>query len=81
MYHNNVFVVSITNIGQMLGSVLGGYLANAIGRKHTILAMNTFGTVGWAVISMSFDYVSIISLGRFLCGFGIVTSTIQVRKR
>ena len=71
-------MVSIANIGQMLGSVLGGYLANIIGRQRTILLMNSFGIVGWAMIAASFDYVSLISIGRLLCGFGIVTATIQV---
>ena len=71
-------MVSIANIGQMLGSVLGGYLANVIGRQRTILLVNNFSIVGWAMIAASFDYVVLISIGRFLCGFGIVTATVQV---
>ena len=71
-------MVSIANIGQMLGSVLGGYLANIIGRQRTILLVNTFGIVGWTMIAASFDHVALISIGRFLCGFGIVTATVQV---
>ena len=71
-------MVSIANIGQMLGSVLGGYLANIIGRQRTILLMNNFSIAGWAMIAASFDHVAVISIGRFLCGFGVVTATIQV---
>ena len=71
-------MVSIANIGQMLGSVLGGYLANIIGRQRTILLVNNFSIIGWAMIAASFDYVVLISIGRFLCGFGIVTATVQV---
>ena len=71
-------MVSVANIGQMLGSVLGGYLANVIGRQRTMLFLNNFGIVGWAMIAASFDYVVLISIGRFLCGFGIVTATVQV---
>ena len=71
-------MVSIANIGQMLGSIFGGYLANIIGRQRTILLVNNFGIVGWAMIAASFDYVVLISIGRFLCGFGIVTATVQV---
>ena len=74
-------MASVVNIGQMIGSVVGGYLANIFGRQRTMLIMNTFGIIGWILIFVSFDNVAVISIGRFLCGFGNITSTIQVISR
>ena len=71
-------MASVVNIGQILGSVVSGYLANIFGRQRTMLIMNTSGIIGWMLIFVSFDSVVAISIGRFLCGFGIITSAIQV---
>ena len=74
------YKASIVNIGQLLGSPLSGLLANVWGRKKAILLTNTVSGLGWVIVAASFSDVAAISVGRFLSGFGIVTSVIQVIK-
>ena len=55
-------------IGQVLGSLLGGGLANRIGRKKTCVLAAVGSTVGWAVLAASQSFWMLI-LGRIITGF------------
>ena len=55
-------------IGQVLGSLLGGGLANRIGRKRTCVLAAVGSTVGWAVLAASQSFWMLI-LGRIITGF------------
>ena len=55
-------------IGQVLGSLLGGGLANRIGRKKTCVLAAVASSLGWAVISASHSFWMLV-LGRIVTGF------------
>ena len=47
---------SLVAIGGLFGGLLGGYLIDKIGRKHTIMSTSLFYTSGWLLIGLSFCY-------------------------
>merc|ERR1719433_126585 len=64
---------SSINIGQMVGSLLGGYCGGRFGPKRTILASCVPAALGWFIIATS-PHLSVIILGRLLCGIGVSIS-------
>ena len=61
---------SSNNIGQIVGSLLGGYCGGKIGPKKTILASYIPGALGWIIIAFS-PHVATLILGRVLCGLSV----------
>ena len=55
-------------IGQILGSVLGGGLANKLGRKRTCMLAAVASSLGWALLAASQNSWMLI-VGRILIGF------------
>jgi len=64
---------SSINIGQMVGSLLGGYCGGRFGPKRTILASCLPAALGWVVIASSPHFATLI-VGRVLCGLGVSIS-------
>ena len=62
--------VSITNVGEVLGCLLGGYLGGRFGPKKTTQASCVVVMVGWVAIAAS-PHLSLLVLGRFLTGVGV----------
>ena len=58
---------SSLNIGQMVGSVLGGGLAHKLGRKRVCLIAAAASILSWVLLSSSFAFWMLI-LGRILTG-------------
>ena len=63
-------LVSITNVGEVLGCLLGGYLGGRYGPKKTTQASCVVVMVGWVAIAAS-PHLSLLILGRFLTGVGV----------
>ena len=55
-------------IGQILGSVLGGGLANKLGRKRTCMLAAMASSLGWALLAASQNSWMLV-VGRILVGF------------
>lgn len=62
--------MSITNVGEVLGCLLGGYLGGRYGPKKTTQASCVVVMVGWVAIAAS-PHLSLLILGRFLTGVGV----------
>jgi MFS family permease len=77
---NGLFLIaaSVVNISQVLGSILTGSLAGAIGRKKVVLLSNIFIIVGWAFIGFSDGDFSLIMTGRIIHGAVFLASVSQV---
>ena len=58
---------SSNNIGQIVGSLLGGYCGGRFGAKRTILVSYVPGALGWLTMAFSPNLASLIA-GRVLCG-------------
>ena len=58
---------SSLNIGQMVGSVLGGGLAHKLGRKRVCMIAAAASILSWVLLSSSFAFWMLI-LGRILTG-------------
>lgn len=59
--------VSIINVGQIFGSLLGGYFALVRGPRLTVMMMSVPGLLGWILISLA-PHLSLLIIGRFLAG-------------
>lgn len=68
------FVVSIFIVGAFLGSVIGGVLADKLGRRSTF-QLDAIPLVLGAALSASAQSVNLMILGRFLVGIGIGVNT------
>lgn len=68
------FVVSIFIVGAFLGSVIGGVLADKLGRRRTF-QLDAIPLVLGAALSASAQSVNLMILGRFLVGIGIGVNT------
>ncbi|CAM6082925.1 unnamed protein product [Calypogeia fissa] len=71
------FVVSIFIVGAFIGSISGGILSDAIGRRRTFQICATPLVIG-AALSASADSVEAMVLGRLLVGVGIGVNTALV---
>ena len=69
---------SLSNIGQLFGSILMGVLAGAIGRKKTIMALCLPLFTGWMIVGLSEGKVTMLYLGRVFQGVGVMSSVTQI---
>lgn len=70
-------VVSTLLIGAMLGAVVGGFIANRVGRKKTLLITVVLFFVGTLVISDATGFASLL-VGRFITGIAIGIASMAV---
>ena len=62
------FVLASSEIlGQVSGSLVGGYCGGRYGPRRTIMASCLCGALGWVTITLS-PYILTSVLGRVLCG-------------
>ena len=61
-------------LGQVSGSLLGGYSGGRWGPRRTILASCLAGGLGWLTISLS-PALWVIIVGRVLCGVSTSATT------
>ena len=72
---SNIYIsASSNNIGQIAGSLLGGYCGGRFGAKKTILASYVPGALGWLTITFS-PHMATLILGRVLCGLSVGLNT------
>lgn len=64
------FITSATSLGAFLGAIIGGVLANLIGRKRVLLGSNVVFVVG-TIIQVAAHTVWTMIVGRFVLGFGV----------
>ena len=64
-----------------MGALLAGYLANAFGRRRTVAALTALTATGFLASAFSQGATWPMVAGRFLQGFAIVCSTVQVEDR
>ncbi|CAN3376417.1 hypothetical protein DIURU_001461 [Diutina rugosa] len=64
------FITSATSLGALLGAVLGGMSANAIGRRGVLLVSNVIFVVG-TIIQLAAKTVWTMIAGRFVMGWGV----------
>ena len=72
------WIASLSNIGQLVGSLLMGVFAGAIGRKKTIMLFSLPLLVGWVVMFISNGDTILLCLGRIFQGIGTMSSVTQV---
>lgn len=75
MFH---FSASLSNIGQLLGALLTGWVANQFGRKRAIMLLCVPLAFGWTIVGLSRGSVHWICVGRVCQGIGIMSSVTQV---
>ncbi|KAI3405747.2 ITR1 [Candida oxycetoniae] len=64
------FITSATSLGALLGAVIGGILANMIGRKRVLLVSNVIFVVG-TIVQLVSKTVWTMIVGRFILGWGV----------
>lgn len=64
------FITSSTSLGALIGAVVGGILANIIGRKTVLLASNIVFVAG-TIIQITSASVWQMIVGRFVLGWGV----------
>lgn len=69
-YGEKEFITSATSLGAFIGAILGGVLANFIGRKKVLLGSNVIFVVG-TIIQVVAHTVWTMIVGRFVLGFGV----------
>ena len=77
-----LFSASLSNIGQLFGSITMGIAMGAIGRKKTIMVFCLPLLAGWIIVGMSEKIggpkqVMCICVGRVFQGIGIMSSVTQ----
>ena len=65
---------SSVNIGQVLGSLIGGYCGGQYGPRRTILVSCVVASLGWLLLGLA-HHVSLMVVGRIVCGIGSSFST------
>ena len=63
-------IVSGTTFGAALGAALGGYFADKLGRKKSIVLADFLFIVGSCLLALSSSYVELI-VGRVIVGLGV----------
>lgn len=71
-------IATMSNGGQMASALGAGYLAGELGRKNALLLILVPNLAGWIMIGLSQSNVTVLIIGRFLQGFGSVSSIVQV---
>lgn len=64
------FITSSTSLGALLGAVVGGVLANLLGRRIVLLGSNVLFVIG-TVIQLASKTVWTMIIGRFVLGWGV----------
>ena len=72
------WVASLSNIGQLFGSLMTGYMSGSCGRKRTIIFLCLPLIGGWTTIGLSGGDFKWLCVGRILQGLGIMSSVSQV---
>ena len=72
------FLASLSNLGQLGGSLVTGVLSNSIGRRPTIMLLCIPLLCGWVTVGLSGGSIIWICIGRVLQGVGIMSSVTQV---
>lgn len=73
-YFSNVrsgLIVAMLSIGTLIGALIGGPLADLIGRRYSITVWNVIFIVGNTVMISSDDKWYQIMMGRFVAGLGV----------
>ena len=81
IYHIYFFmlqIASLSNIGQLGGSLATGILSNWLGRRPAIICLCVPLLVGWIIVGCSNGSFHWICIGRILQGIGIMSSVTQV---
>ena len=73
-----IYVASLSNLGQLGGSLITGVLSNWLGRRPTIITLCAPLLSGWAIVGFSGGDFWWICLGRIFQGVGIMSSVTQV---
>lgn len=64
------FITSATSLGALIGALIGGIMANLIGRKKVLLGSNVVFVVG-TIIQLAAVTVWTMIVGRFVLGLGV----------
>ena len=73
-----LIAASLSNVGQLFGSLMMGVLAGAIGRKKTIMIFCLPLLIGWVIVGISEGKTLLLCLGRIFQGIGTMSSVTQV---
>ena len=73
-----MFIASLSNLGQLGGSLVTGVLSNWLGRRPTIILLCIPLLSGWVTVGLSGGSIAWICVGRVLQGIGIMSSVTQV---
>mmetsp|Transcript_11182 Transcript_11182/g.16664 ORF Transcript_11182/g.16664 Transcript_11182/m.16664 type:complete len:472 (+) Transcript_11182:86-1501(+) len=68
-------VVSVMILGALLGSLIGGFICDLIGRWGTIMLTSVLFSLGGTLLSLA-ETVGMLYVGRFLVGMGIAFSCV-----
>jgi MFS family permease len=69
---------SLSNIGQLLGSLISVFVSSRFGRKRGIIFFSAPLFCGWVTVLLSGGDLVAICIGRVLQGAGIMTSVTAV---
>ena len=75
------WIASLSNLGQLAGSLATGAVSNAFGRKVAIIGLCAPLFAGWLAIGLSQGDFGWICVGRVLQGIGIMSSVTQVKAK
>jgi MFS family permease len=75
-------IISVGFLASALGSVLGGYLTDKVGRKHTFVVSSVLSGLGWIALSLSQDWVHValsygLINGMMVCAFPAYTAVVS----
>ena len=68
------WIASISNIGQLIGALISGFVSNSVGRNNCLLVFNISLLAGWLTLIFYQENVYLAILGRVLQGFGVMPS-------
>lgn len=63
-------ITSATSLGALIGAIVGGFLANLLGRRWVLLGSNVIFVVG-TIIQLAARHVWTMIVGRFVLGWGV----------
>ena len=70
---------SLSNLGQLSGSLLAGYLGSVYGRKKILVLLYAISSLSFFTAMLSQGLTSVLIVSRILQGFGIITTVNQVK--